>query len=130
MKHEKFILSNTNSKIKIKKWKGLLFIPIPVVKTLGFLYHRLIKKNKVYIIFKTHNSDTISLILLISSSHIQIKTIRETMNYFIDFSRKLGAKQIKSIVVNNRLNEQILNRYGWEYIKDNWYIGKHYKLKL
>lgn len=129
MKKEKFILKNKNSEITIKRWKGISFTPIPLVKTLGFLYHKIVKGRHVIILFKKHQ-DKISLILMLSSSDSDFKLIQETNNKFLDFIKTLNVKEVETIIVNKRLSNKIMVRFGWEYYKDNWYVGKKYKLKI
>ena len=129
MKKDIYILKNNNSRITIKKWKGISFTPIPIVKTLGFLYHRIAKGRNVIVLFKKHQ-DKVSLILMLSSSDSNFKLIHETNNKFLDFIKNLNVKEVETIIVNKRLSNKIMKRFGWEYYKDNWYIGKKYKLKI
>lgn len=129
MKNEKYILKNKNSKITIKRWKGISFTPIPLVKTLGFLYHKVVKGRQVIVFFKKHQGK-ISLILMLSSSDSDLRLIQDTNNKFLDFIKNLNVKEVETIVVNKRLSNKIMIRFGWQYHKDNWYIGKKYKLKI
>ncbi len=129
MKKEIFILKNNNSGITIKRWKGISFIPIPIVKTLGFLYHKTIKGRNVIVLFKKYQ-DKVSLILMLSTSDSDFKLIYETNNKFLEFIKNLNVKEIETIIVNKRLSNNIMKRFGWEYYKDNWYVGKKYKLKI
>ncbi|HPX76987.1 MAG TPA: hypothetical protein PLW77_10420 [Bacteroidales bacterium] len=124
MKKEKFILKNKNSEITIKKWKRICLVPIPMVKTLGFLYHIIGKGRRVIILFKK-NQDKISLSLMLSSSDSDFKLIHETYNEFLNFLKTLNVNEVETILVNRRLSNKIMMRFGWKYYSDNWYVGKN-----
>ncbi len=93
------------------------------------MYHRIAKGRNVIVLFKKHQ-DKVSLILMLSSSDSNFKLIHETNNKFLDFIKNLNVKEVETIIVNKRLSNKIMKRFGWEYYKDNWYIGKKYKLKI
>jgi hypothetical protein len=130
MKKEKFIIFNKDNKITIRRWNSILIMPIPLVKTIGLLYHKFINGHRIRILFKRLTTHEFSLILLLTTSDVYLKEVYETIDYFIDFAKKSGADEISAIVVNKRLNRKILERYGWKFYKKNWYIGNHYKLKI
>lgn len=128
MKVEKYILLNINSKITITKWKWIIFIPIPLVKTLGLFYHKFVKGRRVIILFKKCDSKGF-LILMLSSSDSNLKMIYDSYKLFLDYINNLKVTEVETTIVNDRLSRKILNKFGWKYYKDNWYIGEKYKLK-
>lgn len=131
MKHEKYIIRNDNKELSVDRWKGIMYVPIPLVKSVGMLYHKLNKGQKIRLLFRRDPTEnTIELLFLLSTSDAGIDQLNKTLEYFLAFAREEGVREVTAIVVNKRLNNRILERYGWKFTKKNWYVGDHYKLNL
>ncbi len=114
----------------IKKTKAK-FKPIPFILTFGLLHHKFAKGKKVELYF-THYLDEskIKLVYLKSTSDCSLHSLHKIINELEEFCKQHNVKEIKTLVVNPYLSKNIMEKYGWIYVKSKMFIGKLYEKKL
>jgi len=117
-----------NESIKIIEKRRAKFKPIPIILTLGLLYHKLIKGKRIDLFF-THFIDEkkIKLVYMKSTSDSSLFMICKILKSLENFSKKNDVNKMETLVVNPYLTEKIMSKYGWNYLKCKMIVGKQYE---